>query len=185
MKHNYWFWKNFISLEDRKMIIDYIENNYDFLEDENRYNKQLKKTETVKCIEWNKLQKLDIMKYIVDCMITTNENNFGYSLYPFKYHTGFNLTSYSSDRKEEYKWHTDASTNEIKDIKLTGLLNLSLEKYEGGEFQLHIGEEYTVNEFSEGGDMILIKSNLLHRVKPIIKGMRKTLAFFFEGPRFI
>jgi len=183
--YRYWSWKNFISLEDRKIIIDYIENNYDFLENEKTYDNELKKTETAKCIEWNKLQKFDIIKYMVDCMLIINENNFGYNLYSFKYHTLFNLTSYSSNKKDEYKWHTDASSNEIKDIKLTGLVNLSLEKYEGGEFELHTGKELTINEFSEGGDMILFKSNLLHRVKPVTKGVRKTLAFFFEGPRFI
>jgi len=31
MKHNYWYWKDFISLKDRKELVNYIENNYDFL----------------------------------------------------------------------------------------------------------------------------------------------------------
>ena len=185
MKHEYWYWKNFICLKDREKLVNHIENNYDFLEEENLYDKRLKKTNPVKCMEWHNIQKFDIVKYIVDCMIATNENNFGYNLYPFHNHTAFNLTSYNSDKREEYKWHIDASKNDIKDIKLTGLVNLSLEKYEGGEFEINNGEESIIKEFSEGGDMILIKSNLLHRVKPVTKGVRKTLAYFFEGPRFL
>ncbi len=52
-------------------------------------------------------------------MQTTNDNNFGYNLTPFRNRSSFNLTVYSSDTKSEYKWHTDASSNPYKDIKLT------------------------------------------------------------------
>ena len=34
----------------------------------------------------------------------------------------------------KYGWHIDASTNLLSDMKLTCLLNLSEEPYEGGEF---------------------------------------------------
>ena len=39
MQFEYWHWQNHLSLEDRKKIIDYIENNYDYIEHENSYNK--------------------------------------------------------------------------------------------------------------------------------------------------
>ena len=184
MKHQYWFWKNLLSIEERKTILNYIENNYDFIEEKNLYDESLKNTEKVKCIEWQNIKKLNVIDKIIDCMQTTNDNNFGYNLTPFRNRSSFNLTVYSSDTKSEYKWHTDASSNPYKDIKLTGLINLSTEKYEGGEFQLNYGKEFTIPEFSEGGDVILFKSHILHRVLPITKGIRKSLAIFFEGPRF-
>jgi len=185
MKFEYWHWKNFISLDNRKVIVDYIENNYDFLEDKSLYDSNLKNTNIVKCIEWQKIKKINVMEDIIDCMFITNEINFGFNLFPLRNKQIFNLTVYSSDNKSEYKWHKDATKNEIKDIKLTLLINLSTEKYEGGEFQLNYGEETTIPQFSEGGDMILFKSNILHRVLPVTKGTRKVLAFFFDGPRFI
>ena len=184
MKFEYWHWKDYLSLEDRKKIIDYIENNFDYIEHENSYNKNLKNTEQVKCIEWQNIQKLDIIKNLIDDMFITNENYFGYDLFPYRNKQSFCYTVYSAANKSEYKWHTDYSKNSMKDIKLTGIINLSTESYEGGEFQINNGEEYTVEKFSKGGDIILFKSHLLHRVLPIIKGTRKVLAFFFEGARF-
>ena len=184
MKFEYWHWKDYFSLEDRNKIINYIEDNFNYIENENNYNKNLKLTEQVKCIEWQNIKKLDVIKNIVDEMFLSNEINFGYDLFPFRYKQPFCYTVYSSENKSEYKWHTDYSKNMIKDIKLTAVINLSTESYEGGEFQINNGEEYTVKEFNKGGDIILFKSHLLHRVLPVTKGTRKVLVFFFEGFKF-
>ena len=42
----------------------------------------------------------------------------------------------------------------------------------------------TIENFKKCGDMILFKSHILHKVLPTKKGIRKTLAIFFEGPNF-
>ena len=184
MQCEYWHWQNHLTIEDRKKTINYIENNFDYIEHENSYNKNLKHTEQVKCIEWRNIKKLDVIKNIVDDMFLTNETNFGYDLFPYRNKQSFCYTVYTAINKSQYKWHTDCSESLLKDIKLTGIINLSTESYEGGEFQINNGEEYTVDKFSKGGDVILFKSHLLHRVLPIKKGTRKILAFFFEGSRF-
>ena len=92
MKFEYWHWKDYLSLEDRKKIIDYIENNFNYIEHENSYNKNLKNTEQVKCIEWQNIQKLDIIKNLVDDMFITNENHFGYDLFPYRNKQSFCYT---------------------------------------------------------------------------------------------
>jgi len=63
---------------------------------------------------------------------------------------------------------------------------LSEKKYEGGEFQIFESENpETIFNFSKGGDMLLLKSSILHRVNPVTKGIRKSLTIFLEGPKFI
>jgi predicted 2-oxoglutarate/Fe(II)-dependent dioxygenase YbiX len=70
------------------------------------------------------------------------------------------------------------------DIKLTVLINLSLKSYEGGKFCLWRGNETEVKELNTPGNAIMFKSNINHKVYPIIKGERRTLAIFIKGPRF-
>ena len=110
------------------------------------------------------------------------------------YHSlGFDLDTYTDDRtlhlnsyelNKSYEWHNDSTKRPNNDIKLTGLINLSTEDYEGGEFQLNEGKEQTIEQFSKGGDMIMFKSHILHRVLPVRKGIRKSLAIFLIGPNF-
>ena len=65
------------------------------------------------------------------------------------------------------------------------LVNLSTEPYEGGEFQTYLtsGEESHPG-FDKPGSAIMIKSPILHRVKPIISVTRKSLVMFINGPKF-
>ena len=80
----------------------------------------------------------------------------------------------------EYGWHIDANKAEAyTDIKLTCLLNLSEEKYEGGEFKsVNTKEE---NKFNSGMGLV-INSLVAHKVTPITKGKRRTLVYFATGP---
>src|SRR5210317_714077 len=102
-----------------------------------------------------------------------NEKHFGYNIFDMYNTNVLNLTNYSLINESKYDWHIDTSKEILTDIKFTGLINLSTESYEGGEFQLKTSNNNeTVNEFKQGGDVILFKSNILHRVLPITKGIR-------------
>ena len=93
-----------------------------------------------------------------------------------------NYNSYKG-KDSEYGWHCDATTQgENCDIKLTILINLSEKKYEGGDLKIFTGEEFTIPEFKDPGDTVMIKSPTYHKVTPIIKGERTTLAIFLRGP---
>ena len=88
---------------------------------------------------------------------------------------------YSGDIKGKYGEHDDQSRSWTHDAKMTFLLNLSEEPYEGGDFIIN-GE--TQHFFREPGTAILFKSHLKHEVKPVTKGERISLSYFIHGPKF-
>ena len=68
---------------------------------------------------------------------------------------------------------------------MTLLINLSEESYDGGEFELSMGQKpETIVEYSSPGSVVMFKSHILHRVKPVTSGTRKSLTLFITGPRF-
>jgi predicted 2-oxoglutarate/Fe(II)-dependent dioxygenase YbiX len=107
----------------------------------------------------------------------TNRNFFGYDI-DWDYHLSIlNYNVYGTG--DEYGWHIDATHDKIFDMKLTCLLNLSEEPYEGGEFHTMSTNEKI--EFTSG--MMLVFTSLIsHKVTPITKGERRTLTYWGLGP---
>ena len=105
-----------------------------------------------------------------------NKMHFGYDIYWNFQLEYFNYNVYGMGGT--YNWHIDANTNtSIHDIKLTCLLNLSEEPYEGGEFcTINSGNQ----EFTSGMALI-INSLIAHRVTPVTKGERITLTYWASG----
>ena len=183
----YWHWQKFFETEQINEIVNFCEQNYDDVEDKTKgakdYNNNYKKSATVKYVYWKKIKHLlgDMYDAVIDC----NYHNFGFDLNDLTDSIAVNYNNYSSDYNEQYDWHMDFDLKRpLLDIKLTLLINVSTSDYEGGQFQLNDGTEFTVPEFTKPGDMILFRSHVLHRVLPITKGDRKTLSIFFEGPKF-
>jgi len=108
----------------------------------------------------------------------TNRGVFGYDIY-WDFHLDFlNYNVYGV--KDEYGWHVDSiNDNLLIDMKLTCLLNLSEETYEGGEF-------YTISSNEEKkfttGMGLIINSLIAHKVTPVTKGERITLSYWAHGP---
>ena len=88
---------------------------------------------------------------------------------------------YSGDIKGKYGEHNDESRSWTHDAKMTFLLNLSEEPYEGGDFIIN-GE--TQHFFREPGTAILFRSYLRHEVTPVTRGDRISLTYFIQGPKF-
>jgi len=110
---------------------------------------------------------------------------FGYNVFPTYNATSLNYSIYDSKDKADYDWHRDTSDNPTTDIKLTLLINVSDEPYEGGQFQIQTGNEpQTIESYSKPGSAFMFKSHILHRVLPVTSGIRKSLALFITGPRF-
>ena len=65
------------------------------------------------------------------------------------------------------------------DTKLTCLLNLSEETYEGGKFYT-IGSNEVVK--FDSGMAIIFNSMIAHKVTPVTKGERITLTYWAYGP---
>lgn len=126
------------------------------------------------------------LQNIINQVLQINKKEIGYNLYPLIDSDILLINSYHSKNKGEYRWHTDGSNGAIGfDIKLTVLINISSEPYKGGEFEIFTSEKpETVKEFSDPGDVIIFRSSLLHRVKPVTFGERRSIALFFTGPKF-
>ncbi len=107
-----------------------------------------------------------------------NSQYFGYHIYWHFHLDAFNYNEYGTNG--EYDWHIDATkTGARTDIKLTCLLNLSEEIYEGGKFN-----SLNQNGFIkfDPGMGLVINSLVAHRVTPVTKGKRTTLSYWATGP---
>ncbi len=185
MNYDYFHWKNFYS---RKQI----EELYNFslhskscqFSDKPAWSegKKLKDVNEVVAVEWKYLN--NFFKKILDEIKVANRENYGLHFYdPLDID---NVLFQTYDKNNEYYWHKDASNNPNEDFKFTVLINTSLNKYKGGEFQLFTnGGELTVEEYSIPGTVIIFKSEIPHRVKKIIEGQRISVVFFLRGIRYI
>ena len=115
--------------------------------------------------------------WLFECQII-NKEFFGYDTY-----WDFHVENYSYNvygKTGEYGWHIDANPTQTPiDMKLTCLLNLSEEPYEGGEF-CTVGSDEKIR-FDSGMGLILT-SLIAHKVTPITKGERTTLTYWAYGP---
>tara|TARA_Y100001949_G_C15981338_1_gene328496 strand:+ start:66 stop:596 length:531 start_codon:yes stop_codon:yes gene_type:complete len=107
-----------------------------------------------------------------------NTDSFGYDIYWHFHLEAFAYNVYEASG--EYGWHIDSTTEKDKpDFKLTCLLNLSEEPYEGGEFSVvHYDEDIP---FASGMGMVFT-SMMAHKVAPVTKGERITLTYWAQGP---
>lgn len=119
---------------------------------------------------------------------SANEMFYGFEINGYD---SIQFTTYKSDRQGRYDWHMDMALGELHDsINLVQTRKLSLtlclnDDYEGGEFQINAGRE----EFAESvpvkkGRAILFPSFIIHRVKPVTQGTRKSLVVWAVGPKF-
>ena len=120
-----------------------------------------------------------IYPWLDECQIT-NRNIFGYDIYWNFHLDGLTYNVYGTGGK--YDWHIDGNTEGIQDMKLTCLLNLSEEPYEGGELFL-INDQKNPTEFSSGMG-IVFNSMLAHKVTPVTKGKRISLTYWAIGPNW-
>ena len=112
-----------------------------------------------------------------------NQYHFGYDIYNLNEIDEVLLNKYSSEQKHHYDWHIDQHDSHMLDFKFTVLANIS-NNYTGGEFELNAnGNPFTVNEFKPGA-VIMFRSNVQHKVNPVLSGSRETLSFFIRGPRW-
>jgi len=119
----------------------------------------------------------------IDFCLTVNNTSFGFDLHQLTSHKLINYNTYVQG--EEYSWHIDASSKSpVSDIKLTCLLNLSEENYEGGELILFKGKEVHCKEFNLPGSAIVFPSFTNHKVNKLLSGKRHTLAIWMTGPKF-
>jgi PKHD-type hydroxylase len=115
---------------------------------------------------------------------------------------GFDLNGYDSIQygvyedtdNGKYDWHMDMILGnervgdnmvETRKLSLSMLLNEPGVDFEGGEFQLNEGREFNANTIKTNkGCIIAFPSFMIHRVKPVTKGVRKSFVIWVMGPKF-
>jgi|TARA_Y100000114_G_C11738578_1_gene317641 PKHD-type hydroxylase len=178
-KYYYWKYENLYSKEEVNEINNQIDNSINPIAKDIPAT-DVVKTSDVKIIDSKKIQLLERM---LDAVVDSNKKNFGYNIYYEKHMMNYN--TYSHKNKGRYDYHLDTTYfNPASDIKLTAIVNLSTEEYEGGDFYIHMGKEFIVPEIKKSGNMIIFPSFFLHKVTPVIKGDRKTLTAWIAGPKF-
>ena len=117
-----------------------------------------------------------IHPWLYSCQLS-NIKYFNYDIYWNFHLESLNYNVYGENGT--YGWHIDEAHTVAYDHKLTCILNLSEEPYEGGEF-------YTISQNEEhkftSGMGIILNSMLAHKVTPVTKGERITLSYWASGP---
>ena len=186
---DYWYWPEVLNKGKIKKVVNICESNVDPEGDKRGVpldgEKPTIKTATITCTRWKHLS--GILGGIYGNWEVINRCEFGYNLYPIMDEGLLNYNVYDSSNSGEYDFHIDEAGPEIlQDIKLTAMINLSEEHYEGGDLIMFQGGKFrTIKEFSLPGSSIIFKSWLPHKVTPVTKGIRKTISHWFYGPRLI
>ena len=130
-------------------------------------------------ISWIPFKKmLDMYKDIEKLMQKTNRNHFGFD--------GMTLTEPAQYTEYPeggfYDWHIDSDINcahepPVRKISMTCLLS-PVSEFEGGD--LEVMSEGKVAKLKQG-QIVFFASFVRHRVKPVIKGNRKSLVMWFGG----
>jgi PKHD-type hydroxylase len=119
-----------------------------------------------------------------------NDKYFNFDIYGYNY---LQYAKYEPGGKHEFHMDLplDGKTvqyNLLEHLrKMTVILLLGEPgvDFEGGEFQLnHFSEQYPWNTNLKKGHVIIFPSFLLHRVAPVISGVRESIAVWPVGPKF-
>jgi len=148
-------------------------------------------------IAWGRPDKdnqwiFDRLLYVADNL---NRRFYEFDLNGFE---TFQYTTYQAGKKgkenQKYDSHMDTILGLDKPIDMfeTRKLSLSLilsdpSDYEGGEFCIQTGspeEEKLVKMEQVKGRVLAFPSFMIHKVKPVTKGTRRSIVVWVEGPKF-
>jgi len=139
-------------------------------------------------ISWIPFAKaLPIYQVIRQWMEMTNTNHFGFDTVQLT--EAGQYTEYS--KGGFYNWHMDSNTEmeampTVRKISMTLLLS-DPKDFEGGDLEIFCGDtlDSEKNKFKlKQGYAVFFASFLLHRVRPVTEGNRKSLVMWFGGTPF-
>ena len=144
---------------------------------------QANKQSKVSLILWLELKKQ--LEKMENFIYDVNDEFFHYDIFDISDFHYLNINEYDEENNS-YDWHVDCNTyGSEEDLKLTCLLNISTELYDGGRLCLHgldeEDEERLLKEFTPG-HALLFTSYRQHKVEPVTSGKRKTLSYWVRGP---
>lgn len=120
-----------------------------------------------------------------------NEYNYNFDLNGYQ---SIQYTRYESYENGMYNWHMDTCLGPIdqsclndqtRKLSVVMLLNEPGKDFEGGDFEINLGlESNPIKVPMRKGGVIFFPSFLIHRVKPVTSGVRKSLVIWVQGPKF-
>jgi PKHD-type hydroxylase len=179
---NYLWWDGLFTDAEIGIMCNYFSNNgtrkAEVLKDnDNVYDTQVRIT-NINFITRNESTEW-VFKKLDWLFREANEQYYKFDLTEFP---SVQYCEYYGNNGGKYDWHTDSSfgmnTEKMRKLSLVLLLN---DEFEGGDFELlWPGNKIPLKK----GRVILFPSILMHRVKPVTKGIRKSLVAWMQGPNF-
>ena len=117
-----------------------------------------------------------------------NENYYNYNLNGY---SDFQYTEYHASEQGKYDWHMDmlhgqSTPNTTRKLSVVMCLSDPEKDFEGGDFEINVGSENESEKITmKKGRMIFFPSYIIHRVKPVTLGIRKSIVIWITGPKFI
>ena len=98
-------------------------------------------------------------------------------------------TEYNSDELGKYDWHQDIGPGELSVRKISITVQLSdNHEYEGGDLCFWNGGESLETNYDVAnkgiGNVVIFPSYLVHSVKPVTKGTRKSFVLWLGGGHY-
>lgn len=127
--------------------------------------------------------RLWLINKMANIMGVVNRDKFQMTL------DGFNPMQYTRYAlNEHYDWHMDVEEGREHELhrKLSASLILSNpDEYEGGELELNLsGNPENSTLFKpQAGTIVLFRSNIAHRVRPVTSGLRESVVLWAMGPK--
>lgn len=110
-----------------------------------------------------------------------NTKHFGFDLMGM---ASIQFTEYRADDQGCYDGHMDMMPT-VPARKLSFCIQLTdPSEYEGGDLELLMTDRKTITASKAAGDGMMFPSYIIHRVKPVTKGIRRSLVCWMVGPEF-
>ena len=94
------------------------------------------------------------------------------------------LTEYHANEQGHYDWHTDVGAGKTSQRKISITIQISPpEEYEGGELQF-MSRRLPQSAAKAAGAAYVFPSYLLHRIKPVTMGIRRSIVVWVSGPPY-
>lgn len=142
----------------------------------------IRKTAQVHILQWGKVKTF--LDWSQQWLRYWNSREIGLAIYDMQDLDLVNYNVYDSSRQGEYAWHVDGFAGPA-DIKLTAVVNISTEPFEGGDLELFVdGGPRILEEMRTPGALVVFPSIVPHRVTPVTRGIRRTISYWVLGPNF-
>ena len=137
------------------------------------------------------INDLQVYEILMEVMEKVNDNIWQYNITGIE---SLQYTIYREDKNQHCSWHIDPIYHKdlntpCRKVSCSVLLS-DPEDFEGGEFEfmsIDLGSQtsssFQPRFFNKKGHGPFFPSQAYHRVKPVTKGVRRSLVCWFTGPR--